>query len=208
MRQGQGRLGQPRTSCRVGEPNGHQPRGRERADCPYERRSEVPRKRRVHEAGVETARSQSTEALSGVREMTFFMRKRVVNSGANKYAGVEDFRQVFSDDRDVLHRLALLLTGDKEKAEQCFVAGLEDSVNTNGVFKAWARTWAKRVIIQNAISILKPGPGQHAVSSPENVAQSDVRQLSIPDRDVVISSVLALEDFSRFVFVITALEGY
>ncbi|MGC1452389.1 MAG: hypothetical protein WA830_20350, partial [Candidatus Sulfotelmatobacter sp.] len=140
--------------------------------------------------------------------MTFFRRKRVANSGANKYAGVEDFRRVFSDDRDALHRLALLLTGDKEKAEQCFVAGLEDSVNTNGVFKEWARTWAKRVIIQNAISLLKPGPGQHAASSPENVTQNDVRLLSIPDRDVAISSVLALEDFERFVFAITALEGY
>ena len=140
--------------------------------------------------------------------MTFFKRKRVANSEASKYAGAEDFRQVFGADRNMLHRLALLLTGDEEKAEQCFVAGLEDSVNTNGVFKEWARTWAKRVIIQNAISILKPGPRQHAASSSENVAQSDVRLLSIPDRDVAISSVLALEDFERFVFVITALEGY
>ena len=97
--------------------------------------------------------------------MTFFKRKRVANSEASKYAGAEDFRQVFGADRNMLHRLALLLTGDEEKAEQCFVAGLEDSVNTNGVFKEWARTWAKRVIIQNAISVLKPGPGQHAASS-------------------------------------------
>jgi len=140
--------------------------------------------------------------------MTFFMKKRVANSEASKYAGAEDFRQVFGADRNMLHRLTLLLTGDEEKAEQCFVAGLEDSVNTNGVFKEWARTWAKRVIIQNAISILKPGPGQHAASSPENVVQSDVRLLSIPDCDVAISSVLTLEDFERFVFVMTALEGY
>lgn len=140
--------------------------------------------------------------------MTFFMKKRGANSEPGKYAGVEDFRQVFGADRNMLHRLALLLTGAEEKAEQCFVAGLEDSVNANGVFKEWARTWAKRVITQNAISILKPGPGQHAASSPENVAQSGVRLLSIPDREVAISTVLALEDFERFVFVITALEGY
>jgi DNA-directed RNA polymerase specialized sigma24 family protein len=140
--------------------------------------------------------------------MTFFIKKRVANREANKYAGSEDFRQVFGADRNMLHRLALLLTGDQEKAEQCFVAGLEDSVNTNGVFKEWARTWAKRVIIRNAISLLKPGPGQHAASSPENVAQSDVSLPSIPDRAPAISSVLALEDFGRFVFVITFLEGY
>jgi DNA-directed RNA polymerase specialized sigma24 family protein len=140
--------------------------------------------------------------------MTFFKRMRVANREANKYAGTEVFSQVFSDNRDVLHRLALLLTGDQEKAEQCFVAGLEDSVNTNRVFKEWARSWAKRAIIENAISILKPSPGQHAAPSPEEVAQSGVRLPSVPDRDPAISSVLALDAFERFVFVITVLEKH
>ena len=140
--------------------------------------------------------------------MTFFKRKRVANSETNKYAGAEDFRQVFSDDRDVLYRLSLLLTGDHERAEQCFVAGIEDSVNTNRVFKEWARTWAKRTIIQNAISALNPRPRQHAMSAlPENVVEIGASVPSIQDRDPEISSVLALEDFERFVFVMTVLEG-
>ncbi len=140
--------------------------------------------------------------------MTFFKRKRAANSEANKYAGAEDFRQVFSDDRDVLYRLSLLLTGDHERAEQCFVAGIEDSVNTNRVFKEWARTWAKRTILQNAIRALKPRPRQHAMSSlPKNVVEIGASVPSIQDRDPEISSVLALEDFERFVFVITVLEG-
>jgi DNA-directed RNA polymerase specialized sigma24 family protein len=141
--------------------------------------------------------------------MTFFKRKRVANSEANKYASAEDFRQVFSDDRDMLHRLSFLLTGDHEKAEQCFVAGLEDSVSTNRVFKEWARTWAKRTIIQDAISALKPRSPQYAQSSlPEYTDEIGARLPSIPDRDLAIRSVLALEDFERFVFVITVLEGY
>ena len=141
--------------------------------------------------------------------MTFFKRKRVANSEANKYARAEDFRQVFSDDRDVLHRLALLLTGDQKKAEQCYVAGLEDSANTNGVFKEWARTWAKRTILQSAIRALKPRPREHATSAlPEHVVKIGVNLPSIPDRDPAICSVLALEDFERFVFVITVLEGH
>jgi DNA-directed RNA polymerase specialized sigma24 family protein len=139
--------------------------------------------------------------------MTFFMTKQVANSEANKYAGPEDFRQVFSDDRDVLHRLALLLTGDQKKAEQCYVAGLEDSVNTNRVFKEWARTWAKRTILRTAIEALKPRPRQNAMSTlPEHSAEINVH--SIPDGDLATSSVLALEDFERFVFVITVLEGH
>jgi DNA-directed RNA polymerase specialized sigma24 family protein len=136
--------------------------------------------------------------------MTFFKRKRDAHSGANKYAGTEDFRQVFSGDRDVLHRLALLLTGDEEKAERCLVAGLEDSVNTNQVFKEWALTWAKRTILQNAIRVLKPGPRHHAMSSlPEQFVDT---KGNLPS-DPAISSVLTLEDFERFVFVITVLEG-
>lgn len=141
--------------------------------------------------------------------MTFFNRKRVANSEANKYASAEDFHRVFSDDRDMLHRLSFLLTGDHEKAEQCFVAGLEDSSSTNGVFKEWARTWAKRTIIQDAIAALKPRPPQYALSSlPKHAAEVGVRLPSIADRDLAIRSVLALESFERFVFVITVLEGY
>jgi DNA-directed RNA polymerase specialized sigma24 family protein len=139
--------------------------------------------------------------------MTFFMRKQVANSEPDKYADAEDFRKVFSDDRDVLHRLALLLTGDQEKAKQCYVAGLADSVNTNRVFKEWARTWAKRTILQTAIEALKPRPRQNAPSTfPEHSAEIGVP--SIPDGDPAISSVLALEDFERFVCVITVLEGH
>jgi DNA-directed RNA polymerase specialized sigma24 family protein len=141
--------------------------------------------------------------------MTFFNRKRVANSETNKYAGAEDFRQVFSDDRDALYRLSLLLAGDPERAEQCFVAGIEDSVNTNCVFKEWARTWAKRTILQNAIRALNPRPRQRATSSlPEHVVEIRVSVPSVQDRDPAISSVLALEEFERFVFVITVLEGH
>ena len=142
--------------------------------------------------------------------MTFFKRKRVANSKAGDYASAEDFRRVFSDDRDELHRLLFLLTGDHETAEQCLVAGLEDSVvNTNRVFKEWARTWAKRTVIQKAIRVLKPRPPQHAMSStPEHAAEIGVSLPSISDRDLATRSALALEDFERFVFVITVREGY
>ena len=139
--------------------------------------------------------------------MTIFKKRRVANSEKNKYANAEHFRQVFSHDMDVLYRLSFLLTGDHEKAEQCFVAGIEDSVNTNQVFKEWARTWAKRTIIQNAIHCVRPRPHQEVASLNGYVVFSDEPQ-SIPDRDLVMNGVLALETFERFVFVITVLEGY
>ena len=45
------------------------------------------------------------------------------------YANSADFRQVFDEDMEGLYLLSFLLTADREKAEQCFVSGLEDAVN-------------------------------------------------------------------------------
>ena len=67
---------------------------------------------------------------------------------ADDYATSDDFRELFTEDMTALHLLAYLLTGDQEKAEQCFVTGLEDGVDNNSVFKEWARSWAQRTIVQ------------------------------------------------------------
>jgi DNA-directed RNA polymerase specialized sigma24 family protein len=138
------------------------------------------------------------------------MKKDSGKNKSNPYVTSEYFRKVFVEDMDDLYQLSFLLTGgDHQKAEQCFIAGLEDSINTNGVFKEWARTWAKRTIIENAIRALEPRPQQHAMSSlPAHTAEIGARLPSIPDRDLAIRCVLALEDFERFVFVITVLERY
>ena len=62
--------------------------------------------------------------------------------------------------RNDLYRLSFQLTGDHDKAEQCFVAGRDDCVKAaTRVFKEWARSWTKRTVIQNAIRELKPRPG-------------------------------------------------
>src|SRR5579863_8454799 len=74
----------------------------------------------------------------------------------NPYATREDFIQVFHEDMNGLYQLSFLLTGDHEKAERCFVAGIENCVKENRVFREWARSWAKRIIIGSAIRELKP----------------------------------------------------
>jgi hypothetical protein len=75
---------------------------------------------------------------------------------ATEYATCKDFQQIFDEEMSGLHLLAYLLTGDQAKAEQCFVAGLDDSIHGNPVFKQWARAWSKRAIIQNAIKAMAP----------------------------------------------------
>jgi hypothetical protein len=69
-----------------------------------------------------------------------------------------DFGRIFTQEMNGLYLLSLLLTADREKAEQCFVSGLEDSVEGNPVFKEWARSWAQRTIIQNAVKVIHPHP--------------------------------------------------
>src|ERR1700734_1321289 len=74
------------------------------------------------------------------------------------YASSADFCRIFDEDMNDLYLLSFLLTADREKAEQCFVSGLEDAVEGNPVFKEWARSWARRVIIVNAVRVINPRP--------------------------------------------------
>src|SRR4029077_19742039 len=80
--------------------------------------------------------------------------KEIVGSGA--YASTADFERIFTEDMSGLYLLSLLLTGDRDRAEECFVAGVGESVKGNRVFKEWARSWARRTIIQSAIRLSVP----------------------------------------------------
>lgn len=136
------------------------------------------------------------------------------------YATRSDFQEIFTEDMAGLHLLAFLLTADQEKAEQCFVAGLEESIRGNAVFRQWARSWSKRAIIKNAIKAISPAPGR-----PELVAGAgDTRNgaawsggtgrggtLNLNEDapgSALISAVTRLKSFDRFVLVMAVLEGY
>ena len=126
---------------------------------------------------------------------------------ANPYATAEDFRNIFDQDLDGLYQLAYVLTADHEKAEQAFVGGVEDAIKSNRVFKEWAHSWAKRVVVQNAIRLMQPrtaNPGEWDASYV--TPNSNPRQLTPPH--FALQDVLALGQFERFVFVLTVLEHY
>jgi len=126
---------------------------------------------------------------------------------AAAYANSDDFRRIFDEDMNSLYLLAFLLTADREKAEQCFVAGLEDSVEGNPVFKEWARSWARRAIIQNAVRVINPRPAEGSGRSRSASVDSDDRMLQA-EQHVEIAAVLGLEPFERIVFVMAVLERY
>jgi hypothetical protein len=119
------------------------------------------------------------------------------------YASRDDFRRVFREQTDSLYRLAFLLTADSERAQRCFVSGLEDSVNGSAVFKEWANSWARRTVIQNAIRAINPRPREGYASSSFG---GDGTTLAA--EQVETAAVLQLEPFERFVYVMSALERY
>src|ERR1700733_14855859 len=120
------------------------------------------------------------------------------------YAGRDDFRRVFDQDMNSLYLLSFLLTADRDKAEQCFVSGLEDAVEGNPVFKEWARSWARRVIIVNAGRPINPRSTEQNGRS--NSAAVSGNGKTPPMGQVEIAGALALEPFERFVYVLTVLE--
>jgi hypothetical protein len=119
------------------------------------------------------------------------------------YASSGDFHRIFHEEKDGLYHLSFLLTADHAKAQQCFVSGLEDSVKENSVFKEWARSWARRAIIQCAVRVINPRPTQENVASGFNS-----RGKTPPGELPEIAAVLELAPFERFVFVISVLEHY
>lgn len=119
------------------------------------------------------------------------------------YASGDDFRRVFHEETDNLYRLAFLLTADHAKAQQCFVAGFEDAVKGSAVFKEWAHSWARRMIIQNAIQAINPHPMEEYAPS-----SFDGSGTTLADEQAETAAVLRLEPFERFVYVMSVLERY
>ena len=146
--------------------------------------------------------------IFGDEEMTERTHIQVREEETNLYASREDFCTIFSECTKGLYQLSFLLTRDPAKAERCFVDGLEDCVTGNRVFREWARSWAKRTIVRNAIRGLNPRPSQ-SHSPLSGGIFPNIDQLSRgPGGHFEIDAVLRLADFDRFVFVMSVLEHY
>jgi hypothetical protein len=140
--------------------------------------------------------------------MTFLGTHRIPESGRSGYATAEDFRELFTEDPNGLHMLSFLLTANHEKAEQCFVAGLDDCVAGNAVFQEWAGMWARRVIVRNAIRIIAPHRSQSQPAEIAYQAEGKRSVLEMPVQDVPFASILQLNDFERFVYVLSVIERF
>src|SRR5438445_351912 len=130
--------------------------------------------------------------------------KQRAHERATEYATCKDFQRIFTEDMVGLHRLAFLLTADQAKAEQCFVAGLEESIRGNPVFRQWARAWSKRAIIQNAIKTMSPVPPRRGPEQTKAAASSQ----NGSDPENVAAIVSGWGTFERFLIVMAVVESY
>jgi hypothetical protein len=134
-----------------------------------------------------------------IREVNVPQATKVSLNASTGYATSDDFHRIFSEEMNRLYLLGLLLTADAGKAERCFVAGIGDSVGGNPVFREWARSWARRTIIQHAIRMIEPSQQKLTIANPGPL------ELGIEPR---LGAILKLDALERFVFVMSMLEGY
>ena len=140
--------------------------------------------------------------------MTWLAKDQIHEANASRYTTSDDFCRVFSEELYGLYQLSFLLTGDHEKAERCFFAGLEDCCRANHVFRDWALSWAKCTISRHAIRELRPRPSRDITTWSETVLSASAAHADFQDGYFKAEAVLALEDFERFVFVLSVLERH
>jgi hypothetical protein len=140
--------------------------------------------------------------------MNLLRKNHVETYEAGAYATSQDFYKLFTEDMTGLYLLSFVLTANHEKAEQCFVSGLEDCVKGNSVFKEWTRSWARRTVIKNAIRIITLLPNRGSETFGAMHAEANGRSQRTQDQHIAIAGVLALADFERFAFVMSVFERY
>jgi DNA-directed RNA polymerase specialized sigma24 family protein len=130
--------------------------------------------------------------------------KEIVSTG--EYASTADFERIFTEDMSGLYLLSLLLTGDRDRAEECFVAGIGESTKGNRVFKEWARSWARRTIIRSAIRLV--GPRERSGRTTRDPASARGLNYVPLALEAEVYAILELTSLERFVFVMSVLERY
>ena len=71
---------------------------------------------------------------------------------ARSYASPTEIAACFEDQRQILGRLAFLITGNHATADQAVVQACEMTLRRNSPFRDWLFEWAKAATIAGAIS--------------------------------------------------------
>lgn len=135
-----------------------------------------------------------------------FRSHRCNSSEKDHFATPRDLQQMFVAEMTDLLRLSLDLTGEVEMAEKCLILAMRDCFDRSVVSKKWARLWARRMVVRNAIRLVfgiendiqcETGRDFHLQPSEYHI---EALRGSVAIRD--------LPDFDRLVFVLCVLERY
>jgi hypothetical protein len=121
---------------------------------------------------------------------------------ATPYASSVDFCEIFTAEMNSLYLLAFVLTGDNDKAEQCFVSALGECLEESGPFMEWALSCARHTILKQAIRMMMPTPD----SLDQLSFVSLHREASTGGKYNATGAIVGLGTFERFVFVMSVLE--
>jgi hypothetical protein len=124
---------------------------------------------------------------------------------ANAYATDRDFCQIFCQHMKDLYLLALLLTADHQKAEQCFAASLEDCLFGRPIFAEWAERWSRRAIITNAIQIIAQGTTLEPRNGEDDSSHQPTMELGLGRP---LEGIAHLARFERFAVILLVFERY
>jgi hypothetical protein len=127
---------------------------------------------------------------------------QISDERTTNYATATEFYAIFTEEMRSLYLLAFLLTADNDKAEQCFISGLGDCVETIGVFIERPSSWARHTIFTHAIRMVMPVP-----EDSDNVSSIELDEAAISGDSDVFAAIVALSPFERFVYVMSILEG-
>jgi hypothetical protein len=87
------------------------------------------------------------------------------NDRRTKYTAHDTARPAPAQDRTRLYLLSFLLTADRAMAERCFVPGLDLAAEDNAALRDWAHSWARRIVIGNALRLIAPHPEAAALDA-------------------------------------------
>ena len=126
-----------------------------------------------------------------------------------------DYVRLFADSAEPLRWLCNTLTGDEELSEKVLRAAFEQSLKgADCVFRDWMVSWARRLIIQACIALLRPSGSSLEECLCLNHREdgsgiSDQLELALSQpSDALQQRLQHLDPLHRFVFVLRALEGY
>jgi hypothetical protein len=126
-----------------------------------------------------------------------------VDERATPYPTVTDFFKTFNEEMHSLYLLSFLLTADHDKAEQCLVSAMGECVEGIGVPVDWARSWTRGAVLKHAIQMIMPVP-EHT----DCVSITSLKRSAPSTENNPFATILLLDAFERFVFVMSILEGH